>query len=235
MVHAARPVIALIPARGGSKGVPRKNLAILAGQPLLAHTVAAARGARAVDRVVVSSDDGEILELARALGAEALPRPESMASDTASAEVVVTHFVSTLSPPERQADPLLVYLQPTSPLRTSAHIDAAFDLLGREGGTTLVSVVELAKSPYKSFGLDRQGRMQSLFDERLSNACRQDLPPAYLPNGAIYVFACSDFQARSGFPSNGSLPYVMSAQDSIDIDTRGDLEHAQRILGERHG
>jgi CMP-N,N'-diacetyllegionaminic acid synthase len=235
MAHVARPVIALIPARGGSKGVPRKNLAVLGGQPLVAHTVAAARQARAVDRVVVSSDDDEILALARSLGAEALPRPEAMASDTASAEAVVTHFMSTLSEADRHADPLLIYLQPTSPLRTSAHIDAAFDLLERQGGSTLVSVVELNKSPYKSFALDAQGRMKSLFDERMSNARRQDLPPAYLPNGAIYIFGCSDFVARAGFPSNGSLPYVMSGQDSIDIDTREDLARAQRILGERHG
>ncbi|GFE82012.1 hypothetical protein GCM10011487_40120 [Steroidobacter agaridevorans] len=235
MFRDSHPVLALIPARGGSKGVPRKNLAVLCGRPLLEYTVRAAVDCAAIDASYVSSDDAEILEVARRLDARAVERPPAFATDAASAIEVVRHFIETLPAELRARDPLIVYLQPTSPLRDAQHLDAAFELLARHGATTLMSVVELEKSPFKAFGLDERQRLRSLFDERLSNARRQDLPPTFLPNGAIYIFAVSDFLSRDGFPSNGSVPYVMSAADSIDIDTPDDLQRVERILGDRHG
>lgn len=235
MFRDSHPVLALIPARGGSKGVPRKNLASLCGRPLLEYTVRAAVDCAAIDASYVSSDDAEILEVARRLGARAMERPPAFVTDAASAIEVVRHFIETLPAELRARDPLIVYLQPTSPLRDAQHLDAAFDLLARHDATTLMSVVELEKSPFKAFGLDEQQRLRSLFDERLSNARRQDLPPAFLPNGAIYIFAASDFLSRDGFPSNGSVPYLMSAADSIDIDTPDDLRRVERILGDKHG
>ncbi len=235
MLPDRTPVLALIPARGGSKGIPRKNLAILLGKPLLAFSVEAALASSWIDQVWVSSDDDEILSVADRLGARPLKRPPAIAGDHTSAIEVVEHFIEQLPGELRERDPLVVYLQPTSPLRTAAHLDAAFQQLSAAGGRTLMSVTECEKSPFKAFGIDSSRKLQSLFDEKLSNARRQDLPPTYLPNGAIYIFGISDFVERGGFPSNGSLPFIMSASESVDIDTPDDLRRVEHILGEQHG
>lgn len=230
----AQPVLALIPARGGSKGVPRKNLAMIAGKALIEYTLEAALESEHVDRCYVSSDSEEILEVARRHGARAMRRPAQFASDEASAVDVVRHFFEEIQGEYPVGNPFVVYLQPTSPLRNAGHIDAALDALRVAGARTLMSVVELEKSPFKSFKVNDAGRLESLFDERLSNARRQDLPRAFAPNGALYVFSREDFFARDGFPSNGSVPFVMSANDSVDVDAQEDLAKVERLLGVRH-
>jgi CMP-N-acetylneuraminic acid synthetase len=230
----AQPVLALIPARGGSKGVPRKNLAMIAGKALIEYTLEAALESEHVDQCYVSSDSEEILEMARRHGARAMRRPAQFASDEASAVDVVRHFFEEIQGEYPSGNPVVVYLQPTSPLRNAGHIDAALDALRVAGARTLMSVVELEKSPFKSFKVNDAGRLESLFDERLSNARRQDLPRAFAPNGALYVFSREDFLARNGFPSNGSVPFVMSANDSVDVDAPEDLAKVERILGVRH-
>jgi len=234
MTANKHPVIGLIPARGGSKGLPRKNMRIIASRPLCEFTVQAALESRYIDFVYLSSDDEEILSCGSAMGAQPVRRPAEFVSDTASANDVVTHFFREL--PERLAaqDPYIVYLQPTSPLRTARHVDLAVEQMQAQHVHTLVSVVEMANSPYKSFSVDTQGRLQSLFDEKLSNARRQDLPKIYMPNGAIYIFRMSDFLQREGFPSNGSIPFVMSEADSIDIDTEEDVRYLEYVLKEKN-
>lgn len=228
-------VIALIPARGGSKGIPRKNLIQLAGKPLIAYTIEAALKANVVDSVWVSSDDDEILKIANLYGAETLNRPIELASDSASAVGVVHHFISCLQEKFKYEDALIVYLQPTSPLRDEKHIDAAIEAMQQAKSIGVISVVEAEKSPQKSFRIDESGRLLSLFDENLSNARRQDLPRCYYPNGAIYAFRISVFLSRQGFPSNGSVPFIMSGVNSIDIDSAEDLARAENILGEKNG
>lgn len=225
-----RPVLGLIPARGGSKGVPGKNLVLLRGKPLLDYTLEAALDTRGINQIWVSSDDSKILAAAVARGVHALMRPSELATDTATAMQVVDHWISTLDKSLKAVDPVVIYLQPTSPLRTAAHIEEALELLARTGANSLLSVMEMEKSPYKAFTVDGAGRLSALFDERLSNQRRQDLPKAFLPNGAIYIFTISAYLERGGFPSNGSIPYVMSQRDSIDIDTFTDLEVATRYL-----
>lgn len=234
MTLGTRPVIALIPARGGSKGIPRKNLVLVHGRPLIDYTLRAALDSTKVDHVWLSSDDASVLSIGSSLGARPLERPPEYATDEASSIDVVRHFLTALPESLRITDPIIIYLQPTSPLRRADHIDEALSLLGERQASTLVSVVELRKSPYKAFGLDRRGRLQSLFDERLSNARRQDLPPTYLPNGAIYIFSAEDFENRGGFPSNGSVPFIMTEEDSVDLDSPEDLLRIERILGERN-
>lgn len=235
MIGNGRPVIALIPARGGSKGLPRKNLAMLAGKPLIAHTIDAARGAALVDETWVSSDDDEILDVATKYGALSLPRPSALADDSASAIDVVQHFIASLPESLRRSDALILYLQPTSPLRNAMHIDEALRAMSSAGAETTLSVVEADKPPQKAFRLNDEGRLISLFDERLSNSRRQDLPRCYFPNGAIYAFPISAFESHRGFPSNGSLPFIMSADHSIDIDSADDLLRVRNSLGAHHG
>ncbi len=207
----------------------------LQGSPLIAYTLRAAFAAKMIDNVWVSSDDTEILSFALSLGALVIERPSEFATDDASAVDVVMHFLSALPNNLRTQDPLIVYLQPTSPLRTAKHIDSALELLIDKMESCLVSVVALSKSLYKSFGLDSNGKLQSLFDERLSNERRQDLPLMYIPNGAIYIFKASDFDKRNGFPSNGSIPFIMPELESIDIDTPEDFVKVEKLLKENHG
>lgn len=227
-----KAVIALVPARGGSKGIKRKNLRVVAGRVLIEYTLVAGKNSRYIDSVYLSSDDDEILSLGRNFGVNQIIRPWEYASDTASAVEVVSHFLTVLPNSLREQDPYIVYLQPTSPLRTAKHIDEALEAMVAQKAHTLISVTELKVSPYKSFKLDAKGCLQSLFDEKLSNARRQDLPAAYIPNGAIYIFRISDFIERGGFPSNGSLPFIMCEKDSVDIDAEEDIRRLEQILGE---
>jgi len=235
MSHRDEPVLALVPARGGSKGLPRKNLALLQGRPLVEFTLVAAKQSRTVDVTYLSSDDREILEVAERVGAIPLLRPAEYATDHASAVDVVRHFIGVIPAAERARNPFIVYLQPTSPLRTAHHIDQAFQLLAEQNATTLVSVSALECSPFKSFRIDDDGRLKSLFDEKLSNARRHDLPAAFIPNGAIYVFRVEEFLSRGGFPSDGSVPFVMDSSVSVDVDTREDLACVEQAMGEKHG
>ena len=227
-------VIGLIPARGGSKGVYRKNLVKLGGSPLIKYTIDAAKQARLIDEVWVSSDDDEILSYSESLGVKVLFRPKEFSEDKSSAEEVVYHFISSLSGDVKCKNIVIVYLQPTSPLRDHKHINIALDLLDSSKSCGVISVVEAEKLPYKSFRVDNDGLLLSLFDERLSNARRQDLPTCYYPNGAIYAFRVNDFIERKGFPSNGSLPFVMTVSESIDIDSPNDLQKAETALGEKN-
>jgi len=117
----------------------------------------------------------------------------------------------------------LIYLQPTSPLRNEVHIDEALEKMKLMEEDRIISVSVMPMSPFKAFILDEQDRLQALFDEKMTNMRRQDLPQVYLPNGALYVFRLSDFIEQSAFPSNGSLPYMMNRRDSLDIDNEEDL------------
>jgi CMP-N,N'-diacetyllegionaminic acid synthase len=223
MSWAQRPVLALVPARGGSVGIPRKNLRVVRGKPLVAHTVEAALASTVVDRVYLSSDDEEILALGRTLGVETIKRESALASNQATAAEVVADFIARLPVEISDSDPYLVYLQPTSPLRTAEHIDAAFAELQAQRGSYGLSVKRMKDTPYKAFTLSESRRLQSLFDSKLSNANRQSLPEVYYPNGAIYIFPVSEFLAHGGFPSNGGVAYLMSEQASLDIDSESDL------------
>lgn len=223
--------VALIPARGGSKGVRRKNLRAVAGKPLLQHTVDAAKMCHAITSIYLSSEDEEILAAGAGMDCTPVRRPPALAQDESSANDVVFDFFAQIPLAD---DDLILYLQPTSPLRTSAHLTDALAQMATAGAQGLVAVTELDKSPYKAFSLDGQGRLESLFGEKYSNYSRQQLPRTYMPNGAIYIFTKRFFTERGGFPSNGSLPYIMSRADSVDIDTEADLEQAARLLEQRH-
>jgi CMP-N,N'-diacetyllegionaminic acid synthase len=235
MTLKSKTVIALVPARGGSKGVYRKNMREIAGRPLIDFTLRAALDSNIIDETYISSDDEDILKYANMMDIGIIKRPPQISSDFATASDVVEHFFSVMSDDVLRHDPYIVYLQPTSPLRSATPIDKALNAMSEAKFNTLVSVTELSKSPFKSFVISASGTLESLFDEKLTNARRQDLPVAYIPNGAIYVFRVSDFLEHRGFPSNGSYPFVMSEIDSIDIDTEDDICNVERILGGRNG
>lgn len=225
-----RKVVALIPARAGSKGVINKNIRELNGSPLIAYTIQAALQSKFIDDVYVSSDSETIRDYAETHHCKVIKRPSEFALDGSPASEVVKHFISTLSTGIKQLDPLIVYLQPTSPLRNAAHIDNALCLLEKEQHSRLISVVEMLHSPFKAFQLNQSGELESLFDESFTNRRRQDLPRVMLPNGAIYTFLLSEFISHNGFPSNGSIPYIMGADVSVDVDTEEDFKKIESLL-----
>lgn len=207
----------------------RKNLRVVLGKPMVSHAMQAAFDASRVDYIYVSSDEFEILELAKKMGVNAIHRAPEAASDESTADDVVLDFLGQLPQSLVASNPYLVYLQPTSPLRTGAHIDAAFDAMSSASSDVCLSVVELTKTPFKSFRLTVDGRLQALFDEAMTNANRQNFPTVYYPNGAIYVFPIGEFLLRGAIPSNGGVPYIMSEHESIDIDTEEDLAKLENL------
>ncbi len=222
-------VVGLITARGGSKMLPRKNLLLADGKPLIAWTILAAQESKVIDELVLSSDDSEIIEVAKAWGCSApFRRPDELASDTASSIDVILHALGELSGFE-----YLVLLQPTSPLRTAYDIDAAFMLMESTGAPSCVSVCEVDKSPYWMFHIDEHRRLQALLSHFPSATRRQDLPASYMLNGAIYIAKIDWFKRNKTFLSPQTVAYVMEKNNSIDIDTYEDFELFRSISESR--
>lgn len=212
-------VLALIPARGGSKGLPRKNILAANGRPLIAWTIQAAIDADCIDRVVLSSDDDEICAVAGEYGCDVpFKRPSALATDEASSIDVVMHALREL----RGYDYIIV-LQPTSPLRTSADINAAFNLMLDSDAPACVSICLADETPYWMYRLDAAGRMQALLELPAGITRRQDLPASYSLNGAIYIAKTDWLIKRKSFISSETVGYVMPKSRSLDIDTREDF------------
>jgi CMP-N,N'-diacetyllegionaminic acid synthase len=218
-------LLALIPARGGSKGIPRKNIRLFCGKPLIQWSIEQALQAPAVDRVVVSTDDPEIAQCARAYGADVpFLRPEELASDTASGIAPVLHALDQL--PE-VSDVLL--LQPTSPLRRSEDISAIIDLYLSSGSNVVVSVTSTNKHPAWTFTLSETQVLQP-FLMRSNSSCRQQLPPAYVLNGSLYLASRSFLQRERSFLTANTIGYVMPPEYSVDIDTLLDWQYGEFLM-----
>lgn len=216
-----RKILAIIPARGGSKGVPRKNVREVAGRPLIAWSIAAAKASRYVDRVILSSDDPEIISVSREWGCDVpFVRPAELATDHADSLQVVRHALGALG----EDFDLVVLLQPTSPMRLASDIDAALEALVTGGATTCVSVCEPDKSPFWTLTPRPDGFIQPLFSADQMPSRRQDAPVVLALNGAVYV-ASADHIANGGtFLSDRTCGYAMPKERSLDIDTELDLE-----------
>jgi CMP-N-acetylneuraminic acid synthetase len=218
-------IVGLIPARGGSRSIESKNLAPLAGKPLLAWTLGEALASRTLTRTVVSTDSEEIAQVARAAGADVLERPEALARDDTPMLPVVRHAVEALHRP-----PVLVLLQPTSPLRRARHIDEAVELLKSSGAETVVSVVEVPHhfTPASLLEL-RDGRLLAL--DPAGPTQRQDKPRLYARNGpAVVVLRTAALGGRDDLYGPNPVAYEMDARDSIDVDDPFDLELAELLL-----
>lgn len=218
-------MLALIPARGGSKGLPRKNVLPLAGKPVIAWSIEAALAAPSVSRVLVSTDDVEIAETARRAGGD-VPwlRPANLASDTATSLDVALHALDHAGSDHEW----LLLLQPTSPLRTTADIEAASAM--REPGVDgVIGVCEAMTHPLLSLREDADGFVAP-FVEGTTPTRRQDLPGAYAINGAIYLVRVAALRAERTFKPTRTRPYRMPAERSIDIDTAWDLAVAELAI-----
>jgi CMP-N,N'-diacetyllegionaminic acid synthase len=220
-------VLAVIPARGGSKGVPRKNVLPVGGRPMIAWTVAAAHGSRLLDRVILSSDDDEIIAVAQASGCEApFRRAPALSGDDATSLDVVIDALDRVP-----GHDLVVLLQPTSPLRTAGDIDAALELLVSSRAPSCVSVCEAENHPWLTFA-PREGRLAPYCDvQDGASLRRQDLPLALVLNGAVYAARADRVRAeRRLFHPGQSVAYIMPGERSYDVDSWDDIRLVDKIL-----
>ncbi len=224
---AGRRVLALVPARGGSKGIPDKNRVKLGGRPLLAWTIEAARASKTVDRVIVSTDDARLALLASGCGAEVpFLRPKALARDDTPTMPVVMHAIAEL-----QWTDIVVLLQPTSPLRTAEDVDACVELFAA-GESAVVSVTPAAPPPQHMLVRTSEG-VAPLLGPLPTGGRRQDLPPVYALNGAVYVADVAMLRAHGTFVTETTRLYEMPRERSIDIDDPLDLVVAQAFLEQR--
>lgn len=221
--------LGLIPARGGSKGVPKKNLFPINGKPLLAYTIEAALTSQVLTKTIVSSDSEEILSVAKQYGAQGVLRPGDLAKDLTPSEPVIEHAIRYLNNLDEFFD-IIVLLQATSPLRDGKDIQRALTLFESSNATSLFSVYEPEHSPYKAFILTDQGYLTGLVDNEAPFKRRQDLPTTYMPNGAIYITYCESFLRTGSLFTEQTIPYVMPARMSLDIDTLQDIDDASKLL-----
>lgn len=218
-------LLALIPARGGSKGIPRKNIRPFCGKPLLQWSIDAALASACVDQVVVSTDDEEIAEVAKCGGADVpFLRPAEHASDTAPGIAPVLHALQELS----DVDDLLL-LQPTSPLRTSTDIEAIFDLRKKANSASAVSLTRTPKHPAWMYSINSNKNLKSLYqyDEAY---CRQQLPSVYVLNGALYLATRTFLLSEKAFVTEKTVGYTMPPERSVDIDNLLEFEWAEFLF-----
>ncbi len=222
------PVVAVIPARGGSKGVPRKNLAVIAGRSLLARAHDAAKASKLIDRVVVSTEDSEIAAQAENLGATVVRRPPELALDATPTGPAVAHALEAVDVDSG----VVVLLQPPAPLRTGADIDRAVTMLvSDERLDSVVSVYQVDDNhPARMYELGPDGRLIPLMPE-LETTRRQDLPPVYHRNGAIYAARTPAVRATAQLVGSRVGALVMPSSWTVNIDAPGDLAIAEVVVG----
>jgi len=222
-------ILAIIPARGGSKGLPKKNIIDLDGKPLIAWTIESSLNSKYITETIVSSDDSEILQISSQFNSNTLIRPDNLALDTTASEPVVRHVIEELRK-SNQIFEYIVLLQPTSPLRDSKNIDEAFDKLFQNKATGLISVCEIDNKILKAFKPSKDGFIEGISNNKFPFMRRQDLPKTYLSNGAIYIIKVDEFMKNNTFYTNKTVSYIMSNRNSTDIDTKKDLENCIKIL-----
>ena len=219
-----KSVLAIIPARGGSKGVPRKNIWPLAGKPLIAWTIKTAQKSRYIDRLILSSEDAEIITVAKDWGCEVpFVRPADLARDETPGIDPVLHALDAIPGYD-----YVVLLQPTSPLRKTADIDGCLARCTEQNAPACVSVTPPVQHPYWTYSIADQGRLVPLFANIPDR--RQDLPAVYTLNGAVYVARTRDLRLTRDFLIPGVVAFVMPDSRALDIDTPADLTLAECLL-----
>jgi len=228
-----KKILALITARGGSKGIPGKNIKEFCGKPLIAWAIEAAKQSNLVSRVIVSTDYDKIAEIAKKFGAEVpFMRPAELAQDTTPTLPVMVHAVNYLKEAENYTPDYILLLEPTSPGRQARHIKEATELILKTGADSVVSVVEVPRrfSPSWQFKVGADRRMEIATGGSLKNIItrRQDLPKAYTRDGAIYLFKTKLlFEAEPSIYGDDTRAYIMDSAYSLDIDTPEDWSEAE--------
>lgn len=229
-------VLGIIPARGGSKGIPGKNLAPVDGSPLIAYTIEAARQAKLLTRCVVSTDDENIASVARGLGADVpFLRPAALATDDALTFPVLLHALEHVEREDGRAYQIVVLLQPTTPLRTAEDIDEGVRMLTDRGADSVVSVVDVGgHHPFRMKRLLDDGRLVNYIDQGFEDMRpRQQLPPVYIRSGALYITRRSVMMEQQRLIGDRCFGLVIPPERSINVDQTTDLYVAERLLAEQ--
>lgn len=223
-------ILGIIPARGGSKGVPKKNIRDLGGKPLIAYTIDVAKASK-LTSCIVSTDDEEIAQIARDCGGDVpFMRPENLATDSAKAIPVIQHALEEMERRNEVTYDAVMMLQPTTPFKTSKDIDEAIDLLESSGADSVISVVDVqGHHPARMKYLEGDRLVDPDFCEAYENQPRQELRPMYLRNGAIYLTRRSVMMNNS-FKGKDCRALVMENERSVNIDTVQDFEYAEFLL-----
>ncbi|MCU0594939.1 MAG: acylneuraminate cytidylyltransferase family protein [Desulfobacterota bacterium] len=229
-------VIAVITARGGSKGIPGKNIARVGGKPLIAWSIEAALSSSCLSRVLVSTDSPEIARVATAFGAEVpFLRPAELATDEAPHIAVLEHVLQWLGQESQTPPDYLMTLQPTSPLRTAVDIDRAVVIAQTHEAIAVVSVCETGHHPYLAKTITQKGMLRDFLQKEIESLRRQDLPPVYALNGAIYLNRAESIRKDRTLLPAGTYAYIMPPERSLDIDAPWDLHLADLILRDKLG
>lgn len=220
--------LAVIPARGGSKGIPRKNIKLIAGKPLIAWTIEAAKQSKYISRIILSSEDEEIIQVAQKYDCEVpFIRPKSLAQDDTPGVLPVLHAIE-----QCPGYDYVILLQPTSPLRTAEDIDFAIEKMLKEKVLSCVSVKESTESPYWTYTIDdEKGKLNNFINvSNLNISRRQLLPKTYVLNGAIYINSTKHLLSNKSLITTDTIGYVMDDLHSQDIDTYLDFEICELLL-----
>jgi CMP-N,N'-diacetyllegionaminic acid synthase len=218
--------LAIIPARGGSKRLARKNVLDLCGKPLIAYSIEAGLKSKYIDKVIVTSDDEEILSISKRYGADIIVRPDELSNDTATTFDAIKHTIENINKYD-----YIVLLQPTSPLRSEKHLDEAIEFLQQKNAEAVVSVCETEHSPLWCNTLPEDGSMNSFLKEEILNKRSQDLNKYFRLNGAIYISKTDKLLKNKGFFLKENIfAYKMDKKNSIDIDDEFDFKLAHLCL-----
>lgn len=222
-------VVAVIPARGGSKGVPRKNIRMLAGKPTICYSIQHAKASKYIDRVVVSTEDAEIKKISLECGAEVVDRPPEYATDTAKAMDVYKHALEALGK-EGFRPEVVVILQPTSPYRDPQDIDKMVELLGEKGCDSVISVGEVVHHPIWYYKVNGGGFLRPYHAEAALALNRQEADKLVRLNGSITVLKPEMITERGALISEKTMPYMMDEERSVDIDTPFDFWVMEKMI-----
>lgn len=228
-------MLAIIPARGGSKGILNKNIKLFVGKPLIIWTIEAAIKAKQVDRIVLSSDDKTIINVCRNTGVECpFIRPKELAQDNSLAIETYIYTVERLKNEFGAKIDEFVVLLPTCPLRLAVDIDNAINIFYKKHADSVISLFEATHPPLWSKKISQYGKITDYFNTKIGNKNRQELDKAYLPNGAVFVFKYILLKERYSYYSDKTYPYIMPKERSIDIDSLIDFEFAEFLMRKRN-
>ena len=224
-------ILGIIPARGDSKGIPRKNIKLLAGKPLIHYTITEAKKSKYLSYIVVSTEDVEITNLVEKYGVDVVKRPDELSTDDTPTAHVVQHVIKHLQEKENKNFNIIVVLQPTSPLRLVSDIDGAIEIFMKKKCDSVVSVSQVQHPPHLMYTIERDILVPVIKGKRILR--RQDAPKIYQLNGAVFITS-KEYLLKNNLIFSGEIkPYIMPIERSIDIDSPLDLKLAELIISHK--
>lgn len=225
-------ILAIIPARGGSKGIPKKNIKELNGKPLIAYTIEETKKSKYVDRIIVSTDDKQIAKISRSYGADVpFIRPKELAQDDTPGIEPIIHCIESLKKNENYTTEYVCLLQCTSPFRKAEQIDEALERIACKNSESLVSICESEVSPYWMKKVENDA-IEDFLDNEPFFSRRQDIPKVYRLNGALYIAKTVFLLDNKNWYTKNTLPYIMDRLTSVDIDDIVDFRFAEFLIKE---